>query len=310
MLAAGIRTYDGDIELLELPDPRPPGADEVLMRMRAAGAGVWEDEIRTGGWDIGHPPPLALGVEAAGVLEAVGAAVTGLSPGDWVMSYLVPLRDQGAWSESLLAPAALTVAKPPNVGWASAGALPAPGITAVQVVESVLRLGPGERVLICGAGGVTGGCLVQLAALAGAVVTATASAASAPRVLGYGAHDVVDYHDADWPDHVRAATGGDRVEVAIVAAPGASAAALPTVRDGGRLLTIVADPPAAERGIDVYDFVLEPERASLSRAAELAAEGFLRVPVALELPLYQAASGLKRAVAGQHGGAVALTMGP
>jgi len=82
------------------------------------------------------------------------------------------------------------------------------------------------------------------------------------------------------------------------------------VRDGGRLLTIVGDPPAAERGIEVTDFVLEPQRDSLLRAAELAAAGLLQVPVALTLPLEQAATALQRAVAGERGGAVALTIGP
>ncbi|HMK92964.1 MAG TPA: hypothetical protein VK576_08190, partial [Thermoleophilia bacterium] len=69
-------------------------------------------------------------------------------------------------------------------------------------------------------------------------------------------------------------------------------------------------PPAAERDIEVTDFVLEPKRESLLRAAELAAGGLLQVPVALTLPLEQAATALPRAVAGERGGAVALTIGP
>ena len=114
MRAAGIRTTGGDVEALDLPAPRKPAADEVLLRVRAAGVGVWEDYVRTGGWDIGRRPAMALGVEAAGVVVAVGRQVGRLSPGDWALTYPLQLRDPGSWAELLLTPAALTVAKPPS----------------------------------------------------------------------------------------------------------------------------------------------------------------------------------------------------
>ena len=105
MRAAGIRITGGDIEVLDLPSPREPAADEVLLRVRAAGVGVWEDYVRSGGWDIGRRPTMALGVEAAGAVVTVGGRVAHLKPGDWVLTYPLQLRDQGAWAELLLAPA-------------------------------------------------------------------------------------------------------------------------------------------------------------------------------------------------------------
>ena len=75
MRAAGIETYGGDAALLELPEPPPLAAGELLLAVRAAGVGNWDEIVRTGGWDVGPAPPLALGVEAAGEVVAVGDAV-------------------------------------------------------------------------------------------------------------------------------------------------------------------------------------------------------------------------------------------
>lgn len=79
MLVAGVRTLGGKVEMLEVDEPRPLAADEVLIDIRSAGVGNWDDIIRTGGWDVGTSPPLALGVEAAGVIKAVGAHPSGFS---------------------------------------------------------------------------------------------------------------------------------------------------------------------------------------------------------------------------------------
>jgi NADPH:quinone reductase-like Zn-dependent oxidoreductase len=60
---------------MTLPDPRPLAAGEVLIRVMAAGVGNWDEFVRIGDWDIGRGPPMALGVEAAGVVIAVGARI-------------------------------------------------------------------------------------------------------------------------------------------------------------------------------------------------------------------------------------------
>jgi len=105
MRAAGIEAFDGDVRMLELAEPGPPGEDEIVIAVRAAGVGNWDDIVRTGGWDVGRGPPLALGVEAAGVVVAVGDGVASLAPGDDVLTHPLPLRQQGAWAELLVAPA-------------------------------------------------------------------------------------------------------------------------------------------------------------------------------------------------------------
>src|SRR5262249_61609096 len=126
--AAGIRRFGADVELLELPEPGPPAADEVLLRVVAAGVGNWDDIVRRGGWDVGARPPLALGVEAAGVVDRVGRAVAGFAPGDRVLTHPLPLRGQGTWAERLLARATLLAPAPAALDWPTAAALPVPAL--------------------------------------------------------------------------------------------------------------------------------------------------------------------------------------
>ncbi|HZC52939.1 MAG TPA: alcohol dehydrogenase catalytic domain-containing protein, partial [Mycobacterium sp.] len=79
VLVAGVRAFGGKVETLEVDDPRALAADEVLIDVRSAGVGYWDDIIRTGGWDVGTRPPLALDVEAAGVIKVVGDRSSGFS---------------------------------------------------------------------------------------------------------------------------------------------------------------------------------------------------------------------------------------
>jgi Alcohol dehydrogenase GroES-like domain len=157
----GIRTLGGKVETLEVDEPRPLAADEVLIDIRSAGVGNWDDIIRTGGWDVGTSPPLALGVEAAGVITAVGAHPSGFSVDDEVLCHPVPLRDQGTWAPFLIAPVGSLAHKPPELSWETAAIFPVPALTAEQVVGEALAVHGGETPLVNGAGGITGGLIVQ-----------------------------------------------------------------------------------------------------------------------------------------------------
>src|ERR1700733_10134279 len=181
MRAAGVTELGGPVRVLDLTGPRPLRADEVLLDVQACGVGNWDEFVRTGSWDIGARPPMALGVEAAGLVTAIGAGVTGVAVGDRVTTHSLPLRQHGAWAEQLIAAAADVAIMPPEVPWAAAAALPVPALTADQALAAAgVRAGAGQTVLVAGAGGVTGGLLVQLAVHLGATVLATAGAARAP----------------------------------------------------------------------------------------------------------------------------------
>src|SRR5436305_12944707 len=186
MLVAGIRRTGGDVGTIAVPGPRPLARDEVLIQVRAAGVGNWDEIARTGGWDVGRRPPMALGVEAAGLVEAVGSAVTDWAPGDEVMTHPLPLRDQGTWAPTLIAPAALLAPKPAGVSWEIAAVFPVPALTAAQVLDEALEVNACDRLLVNGAGGVTGRLLVSLGSLRGAEVVATAGAESRQPIMELG----------------------------------------------------------------------------------------------------------------------------
>ena len=301
MRVAGITALGGSVEIFEVDEPATPAADEVLIDVVAVGIGNWDELVRIGSWQIGGPAPMALGTEAAGTVAAAGSGVAELREGDEVMTHPLPLRRHGTWAGRVLAPAAAVAARPPEASWEACGAFPIPALTAAQALDEALEIESGGWVVVNGAGGVTGGLLVQLAAARGARVIATASAKKAERIRDYGASEVLDYR-GDWPALVREITGGGAPKA--VNAPGQAAATLKAVADGGRLATITGDPPRVERGVAVTDVYVRPGGRQLSALAELLAHGTLSVPIASVRPLEQAAQALREVVAGADGAIV------
>jgi NADPH:quinone reductase-like Zn-dependent oxidoreductase len=299
MRAAGITALGEPVEILEVDELAPPAADEVLIDVATAGIGNWDELVRIGSWQIGGPAPMALGTEAAGTVIAAGSGVAEVREGDEVMTHPLPLRRHGTWAGRVLAPRASIAARPSKASWEAGGAFPIPALTADQALDAVLGIESGGWVVVNGAGGVTGGLLVQLAAARGARVIATASARKAERIRSYGAAEVLDYH-GDWPALVREITGAGAPK-AVNAARGQAAITLKAVADGGRLATITGDPPRAERGVAVADVYVRPDGRQLSALAELLACGTLRVPIASVRPLEQV---LREAVAGADGAIV------
>src|SRR3954467_13345239 len=237
-----------------------------------------------------------------GTVAAAGPGVAELREGDEVMTHPLPLRRHGAWAGRVLAPAATIAPRPPEASWEACGAFPIPALTAAQALDEALGIESGGWVVVNGAGGVTGGLLVQLAAARGAPGIATASAKKAERIRDYGASEVLDYH-GDWPALVREITGGGAPK-AVNAARGQAATTLKAVADGGRLATITGDPPPEERGVAVSDVYVRPDGRQLSALSEMLAQGALSVPIASVRPLEQAAQGLREAVAGADGAVV------
>lgn len=306
MRAAGIRAIGGPIETLEIPDPPHPTGDEVLIEVRTAGIANWDDFVRTGAWDVGTSPPMALGVEAAGVVRATGPDQARFDPGAEVMVHSAPLRYQGAWAEWFLAPGSDVAPKPADVEWGVAGALPVPALTASQVV-SRMGIRSSDVALVHGAGGVTGGLLVALAAASGARVVATGSPSAAERLHRYGASEVVDGHGTDWHREALRAGAGP-FSVVINAVRSGAAALLPLLADGGRLATITGDPPEDERGIEVVDAYVAADGMALEAAVgQLVARG-LTIPIARVLGLREATVGLQTVVRGHAAGAVVLNL--
>lgn len=301
MRAAGVRALGDPTEAIMLPEPPAPSADEVLIEVQAAGVGNWDDVVRTGGWDVGIRPPMALGVEAAGIVRVVGTPLSRFVPGDRVIVHSAPLRYQGAWAELFLADAADVARMPTELEWAVAGTLPVPLLTALQVVGAT-ACGPNDTVLVHGAGGVTGGLIVAMAAPTGATIVATSSAEGTQRVRSYGASEAIDYRDPAWRALAKGASPLG-FSVVVNAVRGAAAGLLHLVADGGRLVTITGDPPASERGIAITDLYVAPDGGALEAAAATLAARGLSIAIAGTYALSEAATALEQVTRGGGGGA-------
>jgi NADPH:quinone reductase-like Zn-dependent oxidoreductase len=306
MRAAGIEHHGEKVRLMTFPEPRHLEPDELLLQVRAAGVANWDDIARTGGWDLGIAPPMALGVEAAGTVLAVGSSVQRASVGDALITHPVPLRDQGTWAEQVIVAEDTVARKPAWMPWPEAGAFPVPGLTAYQTIVSVLHVERGEWLLVHGAGGVTGSLIVTVAAELGARVIATAGPDATQRMLDAGAMHVVDYHQPDWSHTVRVLTEQRGVAAAANAVPGQASLALQTVHPGGRLATITGDPPQERDGITVSDVYVRADGEQLQRVATLLEQRRTRIRIAGVYGLEQAAQALSAVVDGHLRGAAIL----
>lgn len=209
MKAATYTRYGGPevVRITETACPEP-GPNEVLIRVHASTVSTGDWRMRSlkvprglglairafAGWR--HPRKPVLGGDAAGIIVARGAQVTGWDIGDAVVAY--PGAELGGHADYLVMPANGTmVPKPACLSFAEAAAIPFGGLTALEFLQDKGRLKPGEKVLINGASGAVGSAAVQLARHFGAEVTGVCSAANAALVRDLGAHRVIDYRAED-----------------------------------------------------------------------------------------------------------------
>ncbi len=174
--------------------------NQVLIRVRAAGLdrGTWH--MATGlpypvravsGWRAPKNP--IPGLDVAGTVAAVGAAVTRFAVGDEVFGF-----GKGSFAEYAVASESLLALKPAELTFEQAAALPVSGLTALQALRDAGKLRAGQQVLVTGASGGVGSYAVQIAVAMGAVVTGVCSGAKADLVRGLGAETVIDYTREDF----------------------------------------------------------------------------------------------------------------
>lgn len=195
-----------------------PADDELLVRVHAAGLNPldWHQShgepyvmrLSTG---FGRPSEPAMGVDFAGTVEAVGAAVTKFKPGDEVFG-----GRNGAFAEYVVVRESRNVVlKPANVSFEEAAAVPIAATTALQALRDAGGVEAGERVLINGASGGVGSYAVQIAKSLGAHVTGVSSGRNTDFVRSLGADETIDYNEEDFTQgetryHVIVDTVGNR----------------------------------------------------------------------------------------------------
>jgi NADPH:quinone reductase-like Zn-dependent oxidoreductase len=179
-----------------------PGAGELLVRVVAAGVGPWDALIREGKSTVSPPPPLTLGSDLSGVVEAIGPGVSQFTRGDAVYGVTNP-QFVGAQAEYAVAAVGMLAPKPPRLDHVQAASVPVVAVTAWQMLFEHARPEVGQSVMVLGAGGNVGAYAVQFAANAGFHVIAVAGSKDVEFVRSIGATDVIDYRVADFADEVR-----------------------------------------------------------------------------------------------------------
>jgi NADPH2:quinone reductase len=207
--AVVVREHGGsEVLCLEARDPGEPGAGSVRIRVSASGVNFVDVYMRTGLYP--RPTPFVLGLEGAGVVEAIGPGVEHLAEGDRVAWASVP----GSYAESLIAPAEQLVKVPEGVPDEVAAAAMLQGMTAHYLVHGVRSTAPGDSALVHAAAGGVGLLLIQTLKAARARVMGTCSTQE-KEVLARqaGADRVVRYTERDFASASREWTGGRGVDV-------------------------------------------------------------------------------------------------
>ena len=174
----------------DLPQPKP-ATGQLLVRVKAAGVGNWDALIREGKVQL-QPLPLILGSELAGIVEGIGADVSGFNLGDEVYG-ATNEQFSGAYAEYALPFAKMIAPKPKTLNFVEAASAPIVTVTAWQMLFEYAQVIAGQTVLIHGAAGNVGACAVQLANQAGLHVIATAGSADLEYVRRLGAESILDF---------------------------------------------------------------------------------------------------------------------
>ena len=305
MKAVRLHEFGGPDVLRYEDAPRPEaGPGEVLIRVRASSVNPLDWKIRSGQMEamMPHTLPLILGLNAAGIVEAVGSGVTGFEPGDEVFAGTGMTRD-GSYAELVTADAGAVALKPAGVDFGTAVSAQT-ALTALQALFDISHLSAGQTILIHGAGGAVGSAAVQFAKNAGATVIATASAEDRGYVQGLGADTVVDYKAERFED------AAHEVDVVLDTIGGETQArSFKTMKRGGILVATTAPPDmeaARKAGVTAKMIQVGPNTAQLSEIGGMIAAGKFQVRIGLVLPLSEARQAHEKGQAGQVRGKIVL----
>lgn len=306
MKAVRIHSFGGP-EVLRLEDvPAPePGANEILVHVRAAGVNPVDWKIREG--FLGEMPlPAIMGIDFSGTVEAVGAGVADFHVGEEVFGEVAD--ESGSYAQYAIAPVSQIAHKPEALDHVQAAALPVASLTAWQALFDTAHVEAGQKALIHAAAGGVGSFAVQLAKWKGAYVIATASARSSDLVRKLGADEIIDYHSTRFEQVVQDANmvfdtiGGDTQE-----------RSLKVLKRGGILVSVVQPPDqkmADALGVCAVFMVQTARGDQLTEIAGLVAAGKVTVNIESVLPLEQARTAQELSQSGHAHGKIVLVPEP
>ncbi|KML16013.1 MULTISPECIES: quinone oxidoreductase family protein [Burkholderia] len=200
-----------DVLRWEAVDVGEPGAGQVRLRHEAVGLNFADTYFRSGLYPV--PLPAGIGVEAAGVVDAVGPGVTNVAVGDRV-TYTGFLNTLGAYSTERLIPAAPLVRLPAGISCETAAAMTMRGLTSAYLLRRIHAFAPGDTILLHAAAGGVGLIVSQWAKLLGLTVIGTVSSEHKAAIArAHGCDHTIDYSREDVAKRVRELTDGAGVDV-------------------------------------------------------------------------------------------------
>jgi len=287
MRAIRIHQYGGPEVLAQVEMQRPtPGANEVLIKVKAASVNPLDWKLRAGHMKDFLPLtlPVTLGSDVSGTVEEVGPGAARFKRGDEVYASLG--LEGGGYAEYAVAKEAIVAEKPSTLDHVQAASVPVVGLTAWQALFEVAQLRAGQKVLIHAAAGGVGNFAVQFAKAKGAYVIGTASSKNQAFLGELGVDKAVDYKKTRFEDVVHDADvvldtiGGDTQERSFKA-----------LKKGGILVSIVQPPSqelAAKHGVRALFYGGHPSSSDLTEIARLIDSGKVKTVVETVLPLAEA----------------------
>jgi len=301
MKAVVIEQFGGPevLHVAEVPTPEP-AAGQIRVQVKAAAVNPFDGKIRSGAIEafFKTPLPAILGLELAGIVDAVGEGVTKVAVGDRVFGWADP--PPGSYAEFALSSVYGIV--PDTLEFASAVTLPVAVETSQRALK-LLDLKPGETLLIHGASGAVGQVATQLAVAQGVRVIGTASPDNQDLVRSLGAIPTT-YGDG-LVERVRSLAMNGVDAVLDTAGKGALPDSI-ELRGGTERIVTIADPASRGLGITMTS-TGDPSSVDLDRVARMLADGELRTTIGAVLPFEEAPKAHELVDSGHSGGKVVLT---
>lgn len=296
----------GKSDVLELKQADKPTIkeNEVLIKVMATTINPLDMKIRSGYMQKMMPVelPFIPGLDASGIIEAIGNKVTRIKAGDEVFT----VSSAGSYAEYIVANEDDVALKPDNVSFNEAASLAVPLATSYAVLIEAGQIQSGQKVLIQGASGGVGSIMVQMAKALGAYVIGTASGAGINIIKNLGADEAIDYKTQDFTRLVK-----DMDLVADLAGGETQIKSFEVLKKGGKLLSIVMPPPAdlAEKFDVAAQFVFTySSYEKLEFGVKLLEQGKIKAAISKVMKLEQAAQAQDLVAAGGVNGKVVMEM--
>jgi len=306
MRAAQISDF-GNKEVMKVVDDaaKPAAGDgEVLVEVRAASVNPFDWKVMSGQTGAQIPFPATLGGDVAGVVAEVGPSVEGFEPGQEVYGEANAMGGHGSFAEFTPVKASQLGAKPHNVDFTTAAALPLTAVSAYQALVDTLHLNEGQKILIHGGAGGIGSLAIQLAKHLGAYVATTASPDDIDYVRELGADEAIDYTSEKFEeklhdyDAVYDTVGGETYERSFA-----------VLKQGGQIVSMLEQPN--QELMDKYKVVSTHQFSSataerLDAVRTLVEDEVLSPTVDRTFPLEETADAIEYLHSAHHRGKVVI----